>query len=41
MAIPKGFEVEGDEEYVLKLKKNLFGQRQHQKMQNVYLFLSW
>jgi hypothetical protein len=28
MAIPNGFEVEGDEEYVLKLKKNLFGQRQ-------------
>ena len=25
MAIPKGFEVEGD--YVLKLKKNLFGQK--------------
>jgi hypothetical protein len=28
MSIPKGFEVEDDEEYVLKLKKNLFGQRQ-------------
>jgi hypothetical protein len=25
-SIPKGFEVEYDEEYVLKLKKNLFGQ---------------
>jgi hypothetical protein len=37
MSIPKGFEVEGDEEYVLKLKKNLFGQRQAGRVWNKHL----
>jgi hypothetical protein len=37
MSIPKGFEVEGDEEYVLKLKKNLFGQRQAGQVWNKHL----
>ncbi|KAI2512113.1 hypothetical protein MHU86_2200 [Fragilaria crotonensis] len=35
MAIPKGFEVEGD--YVLKLKKNLFGQKQAGRVWNQHL----
>ena len=37
MSIPKGFEVDGDEEYVLKLKKNLFGQRQAGRVWNQHL----
>ncbi len=37
MSIPKGFEVEGEEEYVLKLKKNLFGQRQAGRVWNKHL----
>ncbi|KAI2490981.1 hypothetical protein MHU86_23583 [Fragilaria crotonensis] len=37
MAIPKGFEVEGDEEYVLKLKKSLFRQRQAGRVWNKHL----
>jgi hypothetical protein len=37
MSIPKGFEVESDEEYVLKLKKNLFGQRQAGQVWNKHL----
>ena len=37
MSIPKGFEVEGDEEYVLKLQKNLFGQRQAGRVWNQHL----
>ncbi|KAI2507330.1 hypothetical protein MHU86_7050 [Fragilaria crotonensis] len=35
MAIPKGFEVEGD--YVLMLKKNLFGQKQAGRVWNQHL----
>ncbi|KAI2501363.1 hypothetical protein MHU86_13099 [Fragilaria crotonensis] len=35
MAVPKGFEVEGD--YVLKLKKNLFGQKQAGRVWNQHL----
>ena len=35
MAIPKGFEVEGD--YVLKLKKNLLGQKQAGRVWNQHL----
>jgi hypothetical protein len=38
MAIPKGFEMEGDtQDYVLKLKKNLFGQKQAGRVWNQYL----
>lgn len=38
MAIPKGFEVEDqDQEYVLKLKKNLFGQKQAGRVWNQHL----
>jgi hypothetical protein len=37
MAIPKGFKMEGDEEYVLKLKKNLLGQRQAGRVWNKHL----
>ncbi len=38
MAIPKGFEVEGDaQDYVLKLKKNLFGQKQAGRVWNQHL----
>lgn len=38
MAIPKGFEVEGEaQDYVLKLKKNLFGQKQAGRVWNQYL----
>ncbi len=38
MAIPKGFEVEGDaQDYVLKLKKNLFGQKQAGRYWNQHL----
>ena len=37
MAIPKGFEVDAEEEYVLKLKKNLFGQRQAGRVWNQHL----
>jgi hypothetical protein len=38
MAIPKGFEVEGEaQDYVLKLKKNLFGQKQAGRVWNQHL----
>ncbi len=38
MAIPKGFEMEGDaQDYVLKLKKNLFGQKQAGRVWNQHL----
>jgi hypothetical protein len=37
MAIPKGFEVEGEGEYVLKLRRNLFGQRQAGRVWNQHL----
>jgi hypothetical protein len=37
MSIPKGFEVEGEEEYVLKIKKNLFGLRQAGRLWNKHL----
>ena len=38
MAIPKGFEVEGEaQDFVLKLKKNLFGQKQAGRVWNQHL----
>ena len=37
MPIPKGFEVKFDEEYVMKLKKNLFGQRQAGRVWNKHV----
>ena len=38
MAIPKGFEVDGDRNsYALKLKKNLYGQKQAGRVWNQYL----
>ena len=37
MAIPKGFEVDGDGEYALKLVKNLFGQKQAGRVWNIHL----
>ena len=38
MAIPKGFEVQGEgQDYVLKLKKNLFGQKQAGRVWNQHL----
>jgi hypothetical protein len=41
MAIPKGFEVEEDaQDYVLKLKKNLFGQKQAGRVWNQHLVTS-
>ncbi len=35
--IPKGFEVEGEKKYALKLKKSLFGQRQAGRVWNKHL----
>ena len=37
MKLPKGFEVKGDEEYVLKLNKNLYGMKQAGRAWNKYL----
>jgi Reverse transcriptase (RNA-dependent DNA polymerase) len=38
MSIPKGFEVnDTDQEYVLKLQKNLFGQKQAGRVWNQHL----